>query len=140
MPGITKLQKDLRNVLLYTQDLVSFKDTIVLDLAAEPHPSFYEAASLGLEGIDLGQDAESWMRRRRLRETQPPKPDPMFEGWTKDAPHPSPDKVPTLIDYRMLRLRIEEISDLAEAGLLNSDEVMRPRNADEEFPATMDAI
>lgn len=140
MTGLPHLQRDLRNVLLYTQELIGFKDKVVLDIAAEPHPAFYEAAVLGLDGIQLAPDSETWMRIRRLRETQPPAPDAMFDGWTKDAPHPSPDKPPALLDHRMLRLSIEEISDLAEAGLVDSENVLRPRDADEDFPATMDVI
>jgi hypothetical protein len=140
MAGLAQLQKDLRNVLLYTQELVGLNDKVVLDLAAEPHPPFHEAAVLGLEGIDLAPDPETWMRLRRLRESQPPTPELMFAGWVKDAPHPSPDKPPSLLEHRMLRLSIEEISDLAEAALIDPDDVMRPRDSDEEFPATMDVI
>lgn len=140
MAGLTKTQKDLRNVLLYTQELVSLNEKVIYDLAAEQHPHFHEGALSSLEGIAFGVDAEVWMRLKRLRETQPPASDPMFDGWVKAAPHPSPDKAPTLLDHRMLRLSIEEISDLAEAGLLDPDDVMKPRDADEEFPASMDAI
>ncbi|MBK3799327.1 AAA family ATPase [Azospirillum brasilense] len=140
MAGLTKTQKDLRNVLLYTQELVTFNEKVIYDLAAEPHPSFHEGALTDLEGVDANVDPEIWLRLRRLRETQPPPPDTMFEGWVKAQPHPSPDKAPTLLDHRMLRLSIEEISDLAEAGLLDPDEVMRPRDADVAFPEAMDAI
>lgn len=140
MAELARLQKDLRNVLLYTQELVSFRDKIVLDIAAAPYPTFYEAALLGLEGIQSSPDRDTWMRLRRLRESQPPAPDVMFEGWTKDAPHPSPDKPPTLVGHRMVRLPVEEISDLAEAGLIDPDDVMRPRDADEDFPEAMDVI
>ena len=34
MSGLSKLQKDLRNVLLYTQEVVGFKDKVVLDVEA----------------------------------------------------------------------------------------------------------
>src|SRR5260221_11893258 len=140
MGGLPRLQKDLRNVLLYTQELVNFRNKVILDIASEPHPAFYEAALLALEGIQPAPDGDIWMRLRRLRETQPPAPDAMFTGWTKDAPHPTPDKPPTLLDHRLLHLAVEEISDLGEAGLIDTDDVMRPRDADEEFPATLDVI
>src|SRR5437870_2145373 len=106
MSGLTTLRSDLCNVLRYAQELVSLKDRAVLDIASEPHPAFYEAGMQGLEGIDLTPDPENWMRLRRLRESQPPTPDPIFKGWTKDAPHPSPDAPPSLLDHRMLRLPI----------------------------------
>jgi very-short-patch-repair endonuclease len=138
--ALTKAQRDLRNVLRYAEELVSFKDRVIFDLAAEPHPSFHETAVSGLEGIDLAVDADAWMRLRRLRETQPPKPDEMFEGWVKDAAHPSPDKPPTLVDRRMLRLPIEEISDLAEAEFIDPEDVLRPLDADVEFPSAMDVF
>ena len=56
-------------------------------------------------------------------------------------PHPSADQPPELIAERVLNLPIEEISDLAEAGLLaDAGDVMRPVGTDEAFPERMDVI
>jgi hypothetical protein len=140
MAGLTQLQTDLRKVLLYTQELFGFRDKVILDIGAEPHPAFYEADIVGLEGVQTTPDGDVWLSLKRLRETRPPTPDAIFVGWTKEAPHPSPSAPPILLDNRMLRLTIEEISDLAEAGFIDADDVMRPRDADEEFPAAMDVI
>jgi hypothetical protein len=60
MAGLTKLQRDLRNVLLYTEELFGFKDRVVFDLGSEPHPSFHEVAVVGLEGIDVGSTSPTW--------------------------------------------------------------------------------
>jgi very-short-patch-repair endonuclease len=119
---------------------VGFRDKVVFDIAAEPNPHYHEAAIIGLEGITLAVEDDVWMQVKRLRETQPPDCDPMFAGWVKDGPHPTPDKQPVLAESRMLRLPIEEVSDLAEAGLIDLDDVMRPRDEDDEFPNTMDVI
>lgn len=141
MSELTKLQKDLRNVLLYTQELVGFREKVVYDVSAQPHPNFHESAIVGLEGVDLAPDEENWLRIRRLRETRPPAPDAVFNGWTKQPIlMPSPEKAPTLLESRMLRLPIEELSDLIEAALIDPDDVMRPRDADDEFPNELDAI
>ncbi|HZH27413.1 MAG TPA: AAA domain-containing protein [Azospirillaceae bacterium] len=140
MVGLGKTQRDLRNVLLYAQELIGFREKVLFDLAAEKLPSFHEAQLAGLEGIELNADPETWMRLRRLRETQPPAPDSMFDGWIKPDPHPSPDRQPVLLDHRVLRLPIEDISDLVEAGLLDNEDVLRPVDADEPFPPAMDVI
>jgi hypothetical protein len=57
------------------------------------------------------------------------------------GPHPSADEPPLLAAERVLNLPIEEISDLAEAGLLaDRTDVMRPVGADEAIPERMDII
>jgi hypothetical protein len=138
--SLGKLQKDMRNVLLYTQDLMTLNEKVIYDLEAEPNPVFHEVDLSNLEGIDIGFDGDTWLWLRRLRETQPPAPDAMFDGWLKPIAHPTPDTPPVLVEHRMLRLGIEEISDLVEAGLLDMEDIMMPRDADEAPPAQMDAI
>lgn len=141
MTGLAKTKKDLGNLLKYTEELLSFNDRVVFDLARERFPQFPEYLVSGLEGVDLAIDAETWIRIRRLRETNPPEVDKMFEGWADFGPHPSPDHQPKLAAERMLNLAIEEISDLAEAGLLpDMDDVLRPVGADKANPERMDAI
>jgi hypothetical protein len=74
-------------------------------------------------------------------ETRPPDCARIFDGWVDFGPHPSADQPPKLAAERVLRLPIEEISDLIEAGLLpDARDVMRPVGADEPFPDRMDAI
>ncbi len=140
MLELGRLQKDLRNVLLYTEELVGFRDRIVYDISTQPYPSFHEAAIFSLEGVELAPDDDNWLRVRRLRETQPPDPDPTFDGWIKSSGAPSPDKAPMLLESRMLRLPVEDISELAEAGLVDVEDIMRPLDAEVEFPPEMDVI
>ena len=86
-------------------------------------------------------------RRRHVAASSPasrdPTPgcDPIFDGWIDFGPHPSADQPPQFLAERVLHLPIEEISDLAEAGLLpDAGDVMRPIGSDEAFPDRMDVI
>jgi hypothetical protein len=141
MSTLTKTKKDLGNLLRYTEELSSLNDRVISDLSAEKYPCFWEDSIAGLEGVEIGVDAETWMRLHRLRETPPPAADPMFNGWAEFGSHPSPANPPSLLAKRMLHLPIEDISELAEAGLLpDPDDVMRPVGADQEKPQLLDVI
>ncbi|ABC23321.1 DNA helicase [Rhodospirillum rubrum F11] len=141
MDALAKTKKDLGNLLRYTEELLSFNDKVVFDLTREKYPRFPEHVVVGLEGVDIAVDAETWVRARRLRETPPPPCDAMFDGWVDVASHPSPNTPPKLVAERMLTLPIEEISDLAEAGLLpDLEDVMVPVKADTALPERMDVI
>ena len=131
----------LRNLLRYTDELLSFNEKITFDLSREPYPHFHEFQVAGLEGVETAPDDETWIRVHRLRETRPPDVDPIFERWVDFRPHPSADVPPQIAGERVLSLAIEEISDLVEAGLLpDLGDIMRPVGADEAFPERMDVI
>jgi hypothetical protein len=137
--GTTKNR--LQNLLRYTDELFSFNEKIMFDLSHVLYPHFHEFQVGGLEGVETALDDETWLRIHRLRETRPPDIDPIFEAWVDFGPHPSADQPPQIAPERLLNLAIEEISDLAEAGLLpDPGDIMRPLGADEEFPARMDVI
>ncbi|MEI7774408.1 MAG: AAA domain-containing protein, partial [Verrucomicrobiota bacterium] len=141
MSTLTKTKKDLGNLLRYTEELSSMNEKVVYDLGREKYPHFWEHLTAGLEGVEIGVDAETWIRICRLRETLPPAPDVLFNGWVDFGNHPSPKIPPALPENRMLQLLIEDISELAEAGLLpNFDDVMRPVGADTVRPELMDVI
>ena len=141
MQGLGATKSRLRNLLKYTDELLSFNEKVAFDLAREPYPHFHEFQVATLEGVETAFDEDTWLRIRRLRETRPPACDPVFDGWVDFGAHPSADQPPQLIAERVLRLPIEEISDLAEAGLLaDAGDVMRPVGSDEAFPDQMDVI
>ena len=141
MQGLGATKSRLRNLLKYTDELLSFNEKVAFDLAREPYPHFHEFQVATLEGVETALDEDTWLRIRRLRETRPPACDPVFDGWVDFGAHPSADQPPQLIAERVLRLPIEEISDLAEAGLLaDAGDVMRPVGSDEAFPDRMDVI
>src|SRR5271170_4234162 len=141
MQGLAATKSRLRNLLKYTDELLSFNEKVVFDLAREPYPHFHEFQVAALEGVETALDDEIWLRIHRLRETRPPDCDPMFDGWVDFGPHPLPDQPPQIATERVLKLPIEEISDLVEAGLLpDSGDVMRPVGADQAFPDQMDVI
>lgn len=134
--GTTKVQ--LRNLLEYTSELLALKEKVIRDLHKEAVASFYEHNVAGLEGVEVNVDSDTWIRISRLRETRPPEPPPLLADWVSFGAHPSPDEPPKLKSSRMLTLPIEEISDLAEAGLITGDDVMRPVGADQAIPDKMD--
>jgi hypothetical protein len=139
--GVAATKNRLRNLLRYTDELLSFNEKITFDLSREPYPHFHEFEVAGLEGVESAPDDEIWIKIHRLRETRPPDVDPIFEGWVDFGPHPSADVPPQIAGERVLSLAIEEISDLVEAGLLpDPGDIMRPVGADEAFPERMDVI
>jgi very-short-patch-repair endonuclease len=142
MQGLGTTKNHLRSVLRYTDELLSFNEKVVFDLAKEPYPHFHEHQVAGLEGVELGPDGEIWLRIRRLRETPPPECDAIFAGWVDFGRHPLPDKPPDLLAERLLKdLLIEDISELAEAGLLIDEaDVLRPIDADTRMVERMDVI
>ncbi|MEI6872363.1 MAG: hypothetical protein WCL08_08795, partial [Verrucomicrobiota bacterium] len=88
MSNLTKTKKDLGNLLKYTEELSSSNDKVISDLGREKHPHFWEHSMAGLEGIDIGIDAETWIRVKRLREMAPPAFDAIFSGWVDFGNHP----------------------------------------------------
>jgi hypothetical protein len=141
MQGLGATKSRLRNLLKYTDELLSFNEKVAFDLAREPFPHFHEFQVAALEGVESALDDETWVRVHRLRETRPPDCDPIFDGWVDFGPHPAADQPPELATERVLRLPIEEVSDLVEAGLLpDAGDVMRPVGADEAFPDQIDVI
>jgi very-short-patch-repair endonuclease len=141
MQGLGATKSRLRNLLKYTDELLSFNEKVAFDLAREPYPHFHEFQVATLEGVETALDDETWLQIHRLRETRPPDCDPIFDGWVDFGTHPSADQPPQMAAERVLRLPIEEVSDLAEAGLLaDTGDVMRPVGADEAFPDHMDVI
>jgi AAA domain len=141
MQGLGATKGRLRNLLKYTDELLSFNEKVAFDLAREPYPHFHEILVATLEGVETALDEDTWLQIRRLRETQPPACDPIFDGWVDFGRHPSADQPPQLAAERVLRVPIEEISDLAEAGLLpDAGDIMRPVGADKPFTDRMDVI
>lgn len=141
MQGLGVTKGRLQNLLKYTDQLLSFNEKVVTDLNREPYPHFHEFQVAPLEGVETAPDDETWLRIHRLRETRPPVCDPIFDGWVGFGPRPSAEQPPQLAAERVLRLPIEDVSDLGEAGLLpDMNDVMRPVESDEAFPDHMDVI
>lgn len=133
-------QKDLCNVLRYTQELLSFHDKIVFDLSTEPYPVFEENAVSGLEGVSINDDPEAWLSIKRLRETSPPQPETELEGWITVDAHPSPDKAPQLIEKRIVRLPFDEVSEMQTSGKISSDQIVGTENQAAEPPEVLDVL
>jgi hypothetical protein len=52
MQGLGATKNRLRNLLRYTDELLSFNEKITFDLAREPYPHFHEFQVAGLEGVE----------------------------------------------------------------------------------------
>src|ERR1700730_17955018 len=96
MHGLGATKSRLRNLLKYTDELLSFNEKVAFDLAREPYPHFHEFQVASLDGIETALDDETWLRIHRLRETRPPDCDAIFDGWVDFGPHPSADQPPQI--------------------------------------------
>src|SRR5437899_414192 len=54
MQGLGATKSRLRNLLKYTDELLSFNEKVAFDLAREPYPHFHEFQVAGLEGVEVG--------------------------------------------------------------------------------------
>ena len=137
---LQKLQTDLARVLKYTQEVLAFRETVVMNVQKERQVVAFEHETARLEGVEASPEPEIWLRLRRLRETKPPSPDEMFAGWVQKGTGQSPIKPPVLSDHRMIRVSAEHASDLIEAGLVDADEALRPVDVVEDHPSEVDVI
>jgi very-short-patch-repair endonuclease len=127
------VKQALRNVLEYTEHMLATRVKVISDVDNnnESVARFHESDIAGLEGVDVNVAEDTWLRVHRIREIKPPLPDSMLDGWVDFGSHPSPDKAPTLKGERVVRLSIEDISDLFEAEILtDGDDVLTPDSSD----------
>jgi len=119
-------RKHLLGALEYTEKLLSLGEKTVLNIQTDSIACFLESDFVGYEGVSLNTDnGEVWLRMKRLRETNPTKHHPMFDGWVSGS-FANPEKPPQLNPERLLRLSKEEISELIGADRLSNDDVMKP--------------
>jgi very-short-patch-repair endonuclease len=133
-------KKDLCNVLRYTQELLSFHEKIVFDISTESYAFFEEHAVSGLEGVSLNDDPETWISVKRLRETSPPKPEPVLEDWITFDAHLSPDKAPQLIEKSIVRLPFAEVSEMQASGKISTEQIVGPESQGDEPPEALDVL
>ncbi len=140
--SIEKVKRDLRNTLLYAQELLNLNEKIVFDISREPFPFFHSTQFEGLDGIELNVDAETWVRLKRLRETKPPEFSSQHQEWVAQSSRISPDHPPTLLTERIVKLSATEIDALLDNGTIaDIEDIMRPIGSDDEKePETLDVI
>lgn len=125
-------RKNLRGALEYTEKLLSLGEKTIFDVQAASIAAFPEEEFSGREGVTLNPDGgETWIRLKRLRETQAPEFDPVPMEWV-EGERSDPDRPPTLKPHRLVKLSVEEISNLCEAGILCMEDVQDPLHPDPE--------
>ncbi len=140
-PQYAVVKQGLRNVLEYTEHLLATRIKVISDVDKETVTRFHEGEVVGLEGVEINVDQETWLRVHRIRETRPPQPDGIFDGWITFGSHPSPDVVPTLHIERVVRMSPEEISDLFEAEIITDlTDVLMPVSSGETANDQLDVI
>jgi hypothetical protein len=76
MQGLGATKSRLRNLLKYTDELLSFNEKVAFDLAREPYPHFHEFQVASLEGVDaalddaLGSEFIAYVKRARRTATR----------------------------------------------------------------------
>lgn len=123
---MTAIQQNLTDLLRYAEEILKISERVISDLAKDAFLAIHEQDILGLEGVTIDPDDGSWMRLARLREIPPPTVDPMFDDWITKPTASRIFEEPLLVDSRLLRVSPETASDLVEAGLAETEDVMVP--------------
>lgn len=117
---LARKKNDLARILRYTKDLYLSSRKVVLDVDSERGYTarFHEKELVSLEGLTVNIDSETWVRLERIKETIPPAPGVIFDGWVAPQRHATPDTMPTLLPKRVMRIPAEEAEKLHEAGAI----------------------
>jgi len=130
-------RRDLCNLLSYAEELLRISEKVVADLSRDAIRVFHEAQIAGLEGVSVAPAEDAWLRVARLRETPPPEPGALFEGWLSGLGRLS--EPPKLAETRLLAVSLDDASELLEAGLALPDDVMAQRG-DQADPDKVDVL
>jgi very-short-patch-repair endonuclease len=120
-------QNDLCNLLSYAEELLRVSERVIADLSKDAVRVFHEYNVTRLEGVQADSGPDEWLRIARLRETPPPAPDPMFEGWLSGLGAVS--EPPKLASKLLIPADLDMASELLEAGLALAEDVMPQRGA-----------
>jgi hypothetical protein len=126
MSNLDVFRSNLCSVLKYTEELISYNQKIIFDIDKDGIVVFYEDKVRSFEGVRVEPETDVWLKIVRLRETQPPAPPEQLTEWVKDHHPASPDRKPSLLETRMVRLPLEEVCELEEAHLIDQEDIMVP--------------
>jgi very-short-patch-repair endonuclease/transcription elongation GreA/GreB family factor len=130
LPNVGETRKSIRNLLGYAEEILKAGERVVSDLSRDAMASFHEADVAGLDGVFVPSPESDggWLRVARLHEAPAPRPDETYRDWLVPVGTSSgPFEQPTLRSSLLVRICVEEASDLIEAGLATQDDVMRPK-------------
>jgi len=139
MAKLTEKQTGLTNLLLYTEQILRITERFTTELSKDAIAHFHEHDVAGLEGVRTELADDIWIRVERLAEVRAPEPDRAYAPWLAKATAGAFDR-PALVRQRIERLPIETISDMAEAGLIDAEDAVRPLEAAEKLPNQMDVL
>ncbi|MGP9820041.1 AAA domain-containing protein [Salinarimonas sp. NSM] len=111
----------LSGLVHFAAELLKAREKTTMRLAEYGLGVFHQKEIADLPGIRFGRD-ETWLAIDRLRPTEGPGPDPIFDGWVV-GDLDDPVRGPRLEDRVALVVTVEEASDLAEAGILEEADV-----------------
>ena len=104
-------RKALRSLLSYAEDLLRISEKVVADLSTDAVRVFHEYQIARLEGVSVGLSKEDWLRVARLRESLPPEPDAIFNGWLSGLGALSDP--PKLAEKLLVRTAVEKFATVA---------------------------
>lgn len=135
MSEFQQKKSDLTRILRYAKELLGFNRKLIWDIDRQSVLCIHESALTNLEGVVCNAGSDVWLEINRLKETQPPAPPSMFDGWIVPERHPSPDRTPQLLESRILRKTASEVESLCLAGAIrDADDVMEPLQGETAAP------
>lgn len=130
-------RKALGNLLSYAEELLRISEKVVADLSKDAVRVFHEYQIARLEGVSVGLSNEDWLRVARLRESPPPEPDAIFDGWLSGLGGLTDP--PKLAEKLLVKADLDTASDLLAAELAEADDVM-PQRGDAADSCSVDII
>jgi very-short-patch-repair endonuclease len=120
------VQNHLVNLLSYADEVLKGYEKPLMDLGKDAHLAIYAHDVVGLEGISTDRGDGVWLEVARLHEVAAPTPSDEYLPWVAPRKNQGQFEVPRLTDIVVVRATLEEASDLLEAKLVLSDDVMAP--------------
>lgn len=130
----------LCNLLGYAEDILKEGERIISDLSRDAEMAAFEHEVTCLEGVSAPGGDDCWLSISRLRENPAPEPAEPHAPWVAKTPGAPVFDPPRLSASSLVRVSIEESSDLVEAGLALPDDVMPRRGEGADDTDSVDIL
>jgi len=115
-------REKLSGFFRFAQGVLAARDKAILRMGETGLGCFLENEIINLPGLTLNTDEDRWLVLQRLRESQPPFPEPLLAEWLDESVD-DPAKPPRFKPVIVREVDIEEASDLCEAGLIDLEDI-----------------